>query len=107
MHLDDGAVQRQRFELDAHDLFSLQLFEDPVEDAVLRPAVHAHVDGVPIAEATGQAAPFAAMLRHVQDGVEHLQVRQADVAALHRKVRGNASVLGFRDLHPKMITRFA
>ena len=107
MHLDDGAVQRHRFQLEAHDPLPLQLLEHPVEHPALRPAVHAHVDGVPVAVPGRQPPPLAAMLGHVEDGVEYLQVRQADVAALHRKVRGNAGVLIFRDLHPRMITRFA
>ena len=85
----------------------LQLLEHPVEYPALGPAVHAHVDGVPVAEAGRQPSPFAAMLGHVEDGIEYLQVRQADVAALHREVRGNAGVLSFRDLHPRMIARFA
>jgi hypothetical protein len=76
MHLDAGGVQRHGFELDLHDLRALQLLEDPLEHAQLGPAAHARVDGVPVAESLGQAAPFAAVLGHVTDGVEHLQIGQ-------------------------------
>ena len=107
MDLDDGAVHRHGLQLEANDLLPLQLLEHPVEHPALRPAVHAHVDGVPVTEPGRQPSPLAAVLGHVEDGVEHLQVRQTDVAALHRKVRGNAGVFGFRDLHPRMIERFA
>ena len=37
---------------------------------------------MPVAEALEQASPFAAMFSNVQDSVDHLQVAQADVAAL-------------------------
>jgi hypothetical protein len=72
MDLDDGAVQRHGFDPDAHDLGPLQLLEHTVEYAALGPAVHARVDGVPVAEPLGQAAPLATVLRDVQDGVQHL-----------------------------------
>ena len=50
MDLDDGAVQRNGLQLDAHDLFSLQLLEDPVQYAVLRPTIHTGVDRMPVTE---------------------------------------------------------
>jgi hypothetical protein len=40
---------------------------------------------MPIAKARGQAAPFAAMISNVKDGVDHLQVGHADIAALRRQ----------------------
>ena len=103
MDLDDRAVQRRHIELHAHELFPLQLLEDPIQHPVLRPAVHAGVDGVPIAEAGRQPPPLAAMFGYVKDGVEHLQVRQADVAALHRKARRDEFVLGFSEFHPRIV----
>jgi hypothetical protein len=80
--LDAGGVQRHGLDLDAHHLRLLQLLEQPVQNTRLGPAVHARLDGVPIAEALGQTTPLAAVLCDVQDGVEHLQIRQADVATL-------------------------
>ena len=59
-------------ELDAHDLFSLQVFKYPVEHAVLGPAVHTSVDGVPPAEPGRQSTPLAAMLSNIKNGIEHL-----------------------------------
>ena len=70
MNLDHGAVQRDRLDLDAHDLRLLQLLEHTIEHAAFGPAVHARVDRVPVAKARGQAAPFAALLGHIQDGVQ-------------------------------------
>lgn len=89
MHLDAGGVQRHSFELDLHDLRALQLLKGTVEHAQLGPAVHARVDGVPVAETLGQATPLAAVLGDVQDGVEHLQIAQADIAALPRQALGD------------------
>lgn len=80
MHFDAGTVQRNGSDLDADDLLLLQLLEDPVEHAALGPAVHACVDGVPVAESFGQATPLAAMFGHIENGVEHLEVGQAGVA---------------------------
>ncbi len=62
MNLPDGRVHRHGFDFDADQLLALQFLEDGVEHAVLRSAVHAGVNGVPVAEALGQAAPFAALL---------------------------------------------
>ena len=50
MHLDDGAVQRHRLDLDADDLPALQMLEKPGQNPRLAPAVHARVDGVPAAK---------------------------------------------------------
>ena len=40
---------------------------------------------MPTTETWGQATPLAAMLGYIQNRVEHLQVRQADVATLARQ----------------------
>ena len=100
MHLDDRAVQGDRLELDSHDLFALQVFED----AVLGPAIHPGVDGMPFAKPPWQPAPLAAMLGDIQDGIEHLQIREADIAPLHGERGGNACVLCFGEFHSDMIT---
>ena len=50
MDLDQGAVDGNCLQLNAHYLFSLQGFEDPVEDPVFGPTIHASVDGVPVAK---------------------------------------------------------
>jgi len=103
MHLDDGTVQGHRFDLDAHDLSVLQLFENPIQYAELGPAVHSRVDRVPVAEALGQSSPFAAVLGNVQDRIEHLQIGQADVAALPGQTTLDLLVLGLGDLHARTV----
>ncbi len=105
MHLDDGAVQRDRLQLDTHYLFSLKVFEHPVQNPLLRPAVHAGIDRVPVAEPGRQPAPLAAVLGHIQDRVQNLEVRDADVAALHRQVRSYAFVLRFCDFHAESVAQ--
>ncbi len=99
MHLHARAVQPHHLHADADQPFALQVLEHPVEDAALRPAAHPRVDRVPVAEAFREAAPFAAVLRHVEDGVEHAQVRQADVAPLPRKHRLDPLVLRLGEFH--------
>jgi len=84
MHLDAGGVQPDRFDFDAHDLGGLQLGEHPIQHTGLSPTVHACVHRMPVAKALGQTAPFAAVLCDVKDGVDHLQIGHADIAALRR-----------------------
>ena len=103
MNLDAGRVQRDGLNADAHDLSSLQLLKHAIEHARLGPAVHARVDRVPVAEPFGQTAPLAAVLGDVQDGVDHLQVTQADVAALHRQAVINLGELLGRDFHARSL----
>ena len=103
MDLDDGAVHRHRFELDTRDLLALQVFEHLIQHPVLGPAVHPGVDGVPIAKSCRQSSPFAAMLGDIQDGIEHLSVRNAYIAALDREMWRDAFVLRLGEFHPKSI----
>jgi len=105
MNLDDGRVQRDGFDADAHHLRPLQLLEHPIEHAQLGPAVHARVDRVPVAEALGQAAPLAAVLGHVEDGIEHVQVAHADVASLPRQAVLDDGELFCGDLHSRSVAQ--
>src|ERR1035438_1611751 len=105
MYLHDGRVQLHGFDPDAHDLLPLQLFKDAVQCAILRPAVHAGIDRVPIAEALGQPTPLASLLGHIQNRVQHRQVRHADIATLTRQTGLYATVLRLRDLHKNRIPR--
>jgi len=90
MHLDDRAVEADRFNADPHELLMLQLLERPIQHAGLRPAVDAGVDRVPVAEALGQRPPLAAVFRDVQDRVDDREVAERDVAALYRQERLDA-----------------
>ena len=104
MDLDARAVQRNRFELEAHELVALQLLEDLVEDPGLRPPIHPGVDGVPSPKPSRQPTPLAAVFGDIQNGIEYLQIGEADVAPLDREVRRNAGVLSFGEFHAEMIT---
>jgi hypothetical protein len=99
MDFHGGRIQAHGFDADAHDLLALQLLEDVIQHPALGPAVHAGVDGMPISEAFGQSAPLAAVLGHIEQCVQHLQVVQLHVAALTGKTGGNTLVLRFGDLH--------
>src|SRR5271157_2908848 len=99
MHLDGGRIQAHGLDADAHDLLALQLLEDLIQHAVLGPAVHAGVDGMPISKAFGHSAPLAALLGDIEQGIQQLQVGQLDVAALPGEAGGNTLILGFGDLH--------
>ena len=102
MHFDHGAVQRHRLDLDTHDLSMLQLFKQSIQYTALGPAIHASVDRVPIAEPLGQTAPLATMLGHVQDGIENVQIRLADIAPLPGQTVLDLLVLRFGDFHAEV-----
>jgi len=89
MHLD----------LDPHDLLRLQLLEYLIENAVLGPAIHLRIDRMPAPEKLRQTAPFAALLSHIQNRVQHLQVAQAHVATLDPQRILDPLILRFGDLH--------
>ena len=105
MDFDGGAVQRHRFDLDADDLMVLHLREYPIQHAALRPAIHAGVDRVPVAEALGKTAPFAALFGHLQNRVQHSQIGQAHVATLRRQTVLDQAVLRVGDFHPRSISQ--
>ena len=98
-----GAVQGHRLDLDAYELSMLQSLEQSIQHAALGPAVHARVDRVPIAKALWQAAPLAAVLGHIQDGVENLQIRKTYIASLPRQTALDLLILGFGDFHTRSI----
>ena len=86
MHLHDGRVHFDCFDLDAHDLFTLQTFEDQIQDTVLGPAIHAGINGMPRAKTLGQSTPLAALLGNVEQRVKKLQVGHPHIAALARQL---------------------
>jgi hypothetical protein len=105
MHLDRGRVESERFDLDADDLLGLHLLEHTIQNAALGPAVHPRIDRMPAPEALRHTAPFAALLSHIQHRVQHLQIAQTYVAALHRQSVLDPFILRFRDLHPHTLTQ--
>jgi len=107
MHVDCRTVQRHGFDLEADDLLMLQLREDPIQHAAFGPAIHAGVDRVPVAETFGQAAPFAALLGHVQDRVQHAQIGEAHVATLGWQTVLDQAVLRFGYFHSRSIAQIA
>ena len=104
MNLHHGAVQRYRLDPDAHDPGLLQLPEHPVEHTALAPAIHARIDRMPIAEPLGQAAPLAALLGHIQDGIQNTEVGQTHVAPLRGQAARDLFVLGAVDFHTRIVT---
>ena len=90
MKFDRRALQAHALDADGQDLLGLQPSEDPVQDPRFAPAVHAGVDGVPVSEVPGQPSPLTAMLYHIMESVDQLQIGQAYVAALARQAIGDA-----------------
>ena len=105
MNLHDRAVQGNSLDLDAYDLCALQLLKHPIQHAAFAPAIHARVDRVPITEAFGQTAPLTAMLGYIQNGVQHVQITETDIAPLKRQAVYDSLVLGLSDFHVHKYTR--
>ncbi len=103
MDFHNGAVSGHGLDLDAYELSMLQPLEQSIQHAALGPAIHSRVDRVPVAKALWQAAPLAAMLGHIQDGIENLQVRKAYIASLPRQTALDLLILGFGDFHTRSI----
>ena len=99
MNFDARAVERDGLQFDPSDPQALDLLENTSQNAALGPTIHASVNRVPVAVMARQAAPFAAVFRHVEDRVKHLEVGQADISPLFRQTRGNLFVLFGSDLH--------
>jgi oxalate decarboxylase/phosphoglucose isomerase-like protein (cupin superfamily) len=99
MHFDRRAVQAHVFPADGQDLLFLQPREDPVQYPRFTPAIHPRVDGMPVAKLFRQAAPFAAMLHHVKQSIEQLEIAHADIASLPRQTIGNLFILSSGKLH--------
>jgi len=53
-----------------------------------------------------QAAPFAAMFDHIQQGVEQLSIRHANIATLPWQAVSNALILTLGYLHSPQLTEF-
>ena len=99
MDLDRGRIEREGFNLDAHDLLALQLLEDAVKYAILGPAIHARINAMPVAKSRRKTAPFTAVLGNIQNRVEHFEVLQLYISALNRQAVLDLFVLLGRDLH--------
>jgi len=99
MHFDRRAVQAHVFPADGQDLLFLQPREDPVQHPRFTPAIHPRVDGMPVAKLFRQAAPFAAMLHHVKQSIEQLEIAHAYIASLPWQTIGNLLILSSGKLH--------
>ena len=99
MNLHGRRIQTKSLDPDTHNLLQLQFLEHPVQGSILRPAVHARIDGVPIAKPLRKAAPFAPVLGHIQNSIQELKVGEAYVAPLYRQAVFDSRVLLFSDFH--------
>ena len=93
MNLDNRAVQTHRLDLDADELLALQLREQTVKHTSLGPTIHPRVDRMPVTKSLRQRAPLAAVLCHIEDRVNHVEILVRDVAVLTRKMLLDASKL--------------
>ncbi len=104
MSRDDGTVQRHGFELPAEDLRLLQLCKNEIQHPIFRPPIQASIERVPIAGLLRETAPFTAVFADVQNGIQHLQIVERDVAALGRQASLDVTILSLSGFHGRSIT---
>lgn len=104
MDFDTGTVQRNSFYTDTNDLLVLKLPKYMAQDAALCPAIHAGIDGMPVAEAFRQSSPFASMLGNIKNGIENLKIGMINIAALARHAVFDLLILSFGDFHHHIIS---
>ena len=105
MHLDDRAVHGHRFNLDTHELGTLQLLKNLLQHAFLSPATQPRVNRMPITKSLWQAAPLATVLGDVKHGIEYIQIRDIDVAALRWQAMFDPLILFCADFHAYIVSR--
>ena len=103
MDLDRCAVKAHNFHVDLDDSFCLQGGKYPAENPVFAPSVHAYIDCMPIPIAFRQCPPLAAVFRDIQDRIDQLEIRHADVASLSWKILRYLLILLLCDLHDFII----
>ena len=104
MNLNNSTVERDGFDLDRDQAFTLKPLKDSIKHSVLAPPAHARVNGVPVAKLLRQAAPLATVFGNIQDGVKNLKVVLGNIASLAWKTIHDALVLLFGYLHEANIT---
>ena len=104
MNFNGGTVERDGFDLDRDQAFTLKPLKDSIKHSVLAPPAHARVNGVPVAKLLRQAAPLATVFGNIQDGIKDLKVIQGNIASLSRKALRDALVLLFGYFHGLKIT---
>ncbi len=95
VNFDGGAVKAEAFDPDPDQPMFLQSREQPVKHARLRPTAQAGVDRVPVSEPGRQSPPFAAFFGDMEHRIDHRQVADPHIPALHRQIRPDQIVLRF------------
>src|SRR5579864_28225 len=104
MDLHDRAIETYRLDLDANKLLLLQGRKEPIQHPGFGPAIHARIDRMPVAKALRQRSPLAAVLGHIEDRIDYLEILVRDIAALARQERFDARKLLSVDFHPASIS---
>ena len=90
VHLHSRAVERHHLHSHSNEVRTLQFCKHSVQHSGLRPAIHPCVDGVPVPEGGRQSTPLASLLVHVQDGIEHREMTERNIAARTRRSRARS-----------------
>ena len=106
MNLDRRTVKTHYFHVDLDDTFCLQGGKYPAKNPVLAPPVHAYIDCMPIPIGFRQGPPLAAVFRDIQDRIDQLEIRHADVAPLRWKILRDLLILLLCNLHDFIIQSF-
>ena len=72
MHFDRGTIEREMIDLNVNNVVFLQCGKNMIQKTFLGLSVSAGINRMPIAKSFGQPAPFAAVFRNMQNGIEYL-----------------------------------
>ena len=106
MDLDNRAIERHCLHFNSHNLSTLQFLKHSLDDPAFTPPIHPRIDGVPFPKVRGQPPPFAPLLGHLQDRVEHLQVFVLHVSPLLGKAFRDLFILFLCEFHSPLFQLF-
>lgn len=82
MYLDNRTIERKHLDPDTNDLGTLQFDRYAIQYPAFRPAVQPRINRMPLPKPLWQTTPLAAMLGNMENRIQQLEIRHADVAAL-------------------------
>lgn len=75
MDFNGSAIERNMINLNINHVIFLQGSKHGFQNSLLGPAIGPRINTLPIAKTLRQTSLFTAVFSHIQNGIEHLQIR--------------------------------